>query len=185
MQSGSVILREALNFWLARQMGLHSPRPPHRGGRAKRSRSKSLGGARPVKAGISTQLNGYTIYRKDRGSRGGGVMLAIENCLSGCELQSPPNLELITVSIYLKTIITCCMVYIPPNATTEYHAELVSYLANITSSPTPVFIFGDFNMPDVNWSTLNGSLATSNRFCDMDHYLITFKTSFLTPILYS
>ena len=94
-------------------------------------------------------------------------MLAIENCLSSCELQSPPNLELITVSIYLKTIITCCMVYVPPNATTEYHAELVSYLANITSSLTPVFIFGDFNMPDVNWSTLNGSSATSNRFCDM------------------
>ena len=94
-------------------------------------------------------------------------MLAIKNCLSSCELQSPPNLELITVSIYLKTTITCCMVYVPPNATTEYHAELVSYLVNITSSLTPVFIFGDFNMPDVNWSTLNGSSVISNRFCDM------------------
>ena len=96
-------------------------------------------------------------------------MLAIENCLPSCKLQSPTNLELITVSIYLKTAITCCMVYVPPNASIEYHAELVSYLSNITSPPTPVFIFGDlnYNMPDVNWSTFTGSLATSNRFCDM------------------
>ena len=93
-------------------------------------------------------------------------MLAIKNCLPSCERQSPPNLELITMSIYLNRIITCCMVYVPPNATTEYHAELVNYLATITSS-SPVLIFGDFNMRDVNWSTLTGSLATFNRFCDM------------------
>ena len=43
--------------------------------------------------------NGFMIYRKDRGSRGGGVMLAIENCLSSCQLQIPPNSELITVFI--------------------------------------------------------------------------------------
>ena len=93
----------------------------------------------------------YIIYRKDRGSRGGGVMLAIKNCLPNCELQSPPNLELITVSIYLNRTITCCMVYVPPNATAEYHAELVNYLATITSSSSPVLIFGDFNIPHVNW----------------------------------
>ena len=109
----------------------------------------------------------YIIYRKDRGSRGGGVLLAIKNCLPSCELQSPPNLELITLSIYLNRTITCCMVYMPPNATTEYHAELVNYLATITSSSSPVLIFGNYNMPDVNWSTLTGSMATSNRFCDM------------------
>ena len=117
----------------------------------------------------------YIIYRKDRGSRGGGVMLAIKNCLPSCELQSPPNLELITVSIYLNRTITCCMVYVPPNATAEYHAELVNYLATITSSPSPVLIFGDFNMPDVNWSTLTGSLE----------HLTDFVIWFLALILYS
>ena len=71
------------------------------------------------------------------------------------------------MSIYLKTTITCGIIYIPPNATTKYHAELISYLANNISSPTPVLIFGNFNMPDVNWSTLKGVLAASNRFCDM------------------
>ena len=113
--------------------------------------------------------NGYTIYRKDRGSRGGGVMLIIKNCLSFCELQSPPNLELITVSIYIPENNHYLLYgkHMPANATTEYHAEFVSYLATITSSVTPVLIFGNFNMPDVNWSTLTGGLATSNRFCDM------------------
>ena len=59
------------------------------------------------------------------------------------------------------------MVYVLPNAITEYHAELISYLATIISSPTTVLIFGDFNMPGVNWSTLAGGLAISNSFCDM------------------
>ena len=39
---------------------------------------------------------GYTIYRKDRRSRDCGAMLANKNCLPSCELQSSPNLELIT-----------------------------------------------------------------------------------------
>ena len=66
------------------------------------------------------------------------------------ELQSHPNLELITVSIYLTITFTCCMVYVPPNATIEYHTELVIYLAIITCSPISVLIFDDFNMPNVN-----------------------------------
>ena len=58
------------------------------------------------------------------------------------------------------------MVYVPPNATVEYHTELINYLATITSSSSPVLITGDFNMPDINWSTLTGCSLTSNNFCE-------------------
>ena len=51
LQRGWVILREAVNSWLAWQTGLHNPRSSHREGRAKRSCSKSLGGFRLVKMG--------------------------------------------------------------------------------------------------------------------------------------
>ena len=58
------------------------------------------------------------------------------------------------------------MVYAPPNATTEYHTKLKNYLATITSLPNPVIVFGDFNMPDINWSTLTGNSFISNNFCE-------------------
>jgi len=35
----------------------------------------------------------FTIYRKDHGSRGGGVMLAVRDCISSKLLSSPDNLE--------------------------------------------------------------------------------------------
>ena len=40
---------------------------------------------------------GYNIYRQDRGSRGGGVMLAVKDSLPSKLLPSPGNLEIVTV----------------------------------------------------------------------------------------
>jgi len=31
----------------------------------------------------------------------------------------------------------------------------------------PVVIMGDFNIPDVNWSTLSANLKFSSKFCDL------------------
>jgi len=56
---------------------------------------------------------GYTIYRKDRGSRGGGVLIAIEDSVSSSSLPSPTDLEVISVSIDLSNDpITLCTVYV-------------------------------------------------------------------------
>ena len=94
------------------------------------------------------------------------MMLAISNDFPSRQLSSPPNLEVVTVSVSLVPAVTCCMVYAPPNATVEYHTELTNYLATITSLSNPILIIGDFNMPDINWSTLTGCSAISNNFCE-------------------
>ena len=107
--------------------------------------------------------HGYTIYRTDRGSRGGGVMIAVGHEFPSEQIPSPPNLEVVTVSISLVPAIICCMVYIPPNSTVEYHTELINYLQSL---PGHVIIFGDFNMPDIDWSTLAGGSTSSNNFCE-------------------
>ena len=46
-------------------------------------------------------LSGYIIYRNDRQSRGGGVMLAIDNNITSRLIESHNILEAITVSVYL------------------------------------------------------------------------------------
>ena len=86
--------------------------------------------------------------------------------ISQVNSSSPPNVEVVTVSVSLAPAITCCMVYAPPNATAEYYAELINYLETITSLPNQVMIFGDFNLPDTDWSTLTGSSLISNNFCE-------------------
>ena len=45
--------------------------------------------------------HGYTIYRADRVSHGRGMMIAISNEFPSKQLPSPPNLEVVTVSVSL------------------------------------------------------------------------------------
>jgi len=59
----------------------------------------------------------FTIYHKDLGSSGGGMMLAIGDCLPSKLLSSPNNLEIIIVSVHP---IVFCVIYLPPNSSSEY-----------------------------------------------------------------
>jgi len=51
------------------------------------------------------------------------------------------------------------MVYTPPNGPIENHRDLTSYLTTIMALSNPVLILGDFNLPEINWSTLSGYSA--------------------------
>lgn len=48
---------------------------------------------------------GYSIYRKDRGWRGGGVMVAVKNSICSAIVSSPPDLEVVTVSVGNKRVV--------------------------------------------------------------------------------
>ena len=66
----------------------------------------------------------YTLYHKERGSRGGGVLIAVSDSVPSVLISSPEELEIITVNIP----ITLCTVYVPPNSGDDYHKNLLSYL---------------------------------------------------------
>ena len=109
----------------------------------------------------------YSLYRKDRESHGRGVMLAVSSILPSRQVLSAHNLEVVAVSIFLSnTDITCCMIYVPPNASAEYHSDLINYLNTISTQSAPVLLLGDFNSPDINWSTLAGDSTASNNLCE-------------------
>ena len=109
---------------------------------------------------------GYCIYRKDRGSRGGGVLIAVKVSIPSIEVASPQDLEVVTVTVGSKYITSICVVYAPPSATDQYHSKLVDYLTSIASSVQRLIIVGDFNLPDICWSSLTGSNYVSNAFCE-------------------
>ena len=109
----------------------------------------------------------YTLFRKDRPSRGGGVLIAVNNNISCQRLNSPKDLEIICIKSNLKDQITVCVTYVPPNSTTTYCDNLFSFLYNLLNDSGKLIVLGDFNFPDIDWDTLSGHSPVSNQFCDL------------------
>ena len=110
---------------------------------------------------------GYTLYRKDRESRGGGVLIAVNDHLPSILFPSPPDLEVVTVRLCPpRNTISICAVYIPPNPDVLYIERLIAFLNFLSTNETSLIITGDFNQPDICWASLSGTSLVSNHFCD-------------------
>jgi len=107
---------------------------------------------------------GFAIYRKDRGSRGGGVLLAVRDDITSKILPSPANIEMLTVKVELPQTLIFCVVYLTPNPTVSLIQSLSSHLHQFQSSN--VVLLGDYNLPEINWDTLCGNSAVADAFCD-------------------
>ena len=98
--------------------------------------------------------NGYCIFRKDRGSRGGGVLFAVDQHLPAVQLDTPCDLEVLTVKISFDHPAIFSVVYVPPNVSLDIYNSLLDYLYSFFSSASsPVFVLGDFNIPNLHWDT--------------------------------
>jgi len=98
----------------------------------------------------------FAIYRKDRGSRGGGVMLAVRDCISSKLISSPDNLEIITVSVNTVHPTTFCAIYLPPNSLPEYAQLTFDYIKELCSTTASIIILGDLNLSDINCNLIRG-----------------------------
>ena len=63
--------------------------------------------------------NGYSVYRKDRQSRGGGLLIGTASHISSSFLYSQSDPDVLTVKLFLPFPIVICAVYIPPSATVD------------------------------------------------------------------
>ena len=116
--------------------------------------------------GESYHRTKFNIYRQDRKSRGGGVLVAINESLQSSIIPSPDDLEIISVSITHQETIILCTVYIPPNSDSDYLNSLLLYLSSLYISHDHIILVGDFNLPDIDWDTLTGTSLSSKYFCD-------------------
>ena len=106
----------------------------------------------------------YTIYRNDRQSKGGGIMIALNNHLSSKGISTPDDLELTAVYLH-QYHLTICVVYITPNTPIEYHKKLYDYLDTLPHNEH-ILLIGDFNAPDIEWDTYSCTCCSSELLCD-------------------
>ena len=106
----------------------------------------------------------YTIFRKDRKSRAGGVLLAVKSTtFSSCrEINFDVDLELVTVEIVsksnMKHLVCCC--YKPPqNVNKQWLESSNLFLAKSCATYHNVLLCGDLNFPNIPW--YSPELATS------------------------
>ena len=85
---------------------------------------------------------------------------------SAC-LPSPVDLEVISVKISRnQSQLVMCNCYIPPNSGESYLNSLLIYFSDLLSRYDNVIFTGNFNLPDINWSSLSAHSSSSNAFCD-------------------
>lgn len=118
--------------------------------------------------------NDFTIFRKDRKTRGGGVLVAVKDSIPVQSLPTPEDLEVVAVNLFYKEVITMITVYIPPSSDLSYLQSLFHYLSVTIQSSKQVILLGDFNFPDIVWSALDSSSLGSDLFCEFifDHDLV-------------
>ena len=79
--------------------------------------------------------SGYNIFRADRPSRGGGVLLAVSSDLSVSLLYCHTDPCIVTVRLLTPSPIIVCSVYLPPSHDDSAHSFLLSYLYDLFSRP--------------------------------------------------
>lgn len=110
--------------------------------------------------------NNYTVYRCDRDeSPGGGVLIAVAECIVSSQVVIESPLEFVCASVrvnYQNLVICAC--YRPPSATPLFCEQLHDVLNDIVKRHphTPVFLLGDFNYPKLNWSLPCSASSTTS-----------------------
>ena len=97
----------------------------------------------------------YSVIRKDRNSKGGGVLIAISNELDGYEVDIKCESESVYVCLHSSNMPATLIgtIYRPPDRKKDYLSTALAELKRVisTTKPSHIIVGGDFNLPGVNW----------------------------------
>ena len=111
---------------------------------------------------------GYSIFRKDRPSRGGGVLLAVASHIPSSFIYSQSDPDILTIKLLSPSSVIVSVVYISLRSSDTSWSSLLDYLRCLfTSSCLSVVVLDDFNCPDIDWPILSASSSFSNLLCDL------------------
>ncbi len=112
----------------------------------------------------------YCIYRRDRGSRGGGVLIGIHKSIPSRlhqnNIAASNEIEQVTIEVLTTPVVVLCCLYIPPNSPQSYLESILHHLNSLSTNEN-LTIVGDFNITDINWLSLTGSSQFSQDLCNL------------------
>ncbi|GBN51438.1 hypothetical protein AVEN_151283-1 [Araneus ventricosus] len=118
-----------------------------------------------LKPNAHLKLRGYNCVRKDidTGIASGGVRLLTSNHYPSTTLNLHTSLQAVAVQVHIKTLVTVCCIYLPPNdAISRNDLNIL-----VDQLPAPFVLLGDFN----GHSTLWGSESTNSRGRQMEQFI--------------
>ena len=102
---------------------------------------------------------GFNVLRCDRlCGKGGGVLVFYKSELHinhvDVVLPTDSCFEIVCVDLYSRSNILCrfCCVYLPPSQPVSVIDSLCAKLGPLIFANKPTFLFGDFNLPNIDWS---------------------------------
>lgn len=102
----------------------------------------------------------YSIIRKDREGRGGGVAIMIKNNIKFEVLEEVRDVE----ALWIKTKLNNRTVYIggvyrAPNSPVEMLLKLRGYMDSNLRYGDNILLLGDLNLPGIDWSSYSHGTA--------------------------
>jgi hypothetical protein len=108
------------------------------------------------------RLSDYDIFRRDRRSKGGGILVAVKR-LKGIHTNScliDPQEEMLSVKLSIYGFCLCIIAYYrPPNSLSLN--SLYTFLEQSTDGN--IFLLGDFNFPDIKWNNTLSEIPSPTR----------------------
>ena len=77
------------------------------------------------------------------------------------------DVEMVSVDLFHTKVCFPVYIYVAPISSDSYQSAVLCSLISLTSGDIPVLITGDFNSPDICWSTLSASSPFSGSLCDL------------------
>lgn len=128
----------------------------------------------------STVLNsevfpaGYHCFRRDRGARGGGVFLLVRSDLSCVPLDcSGADCESVFCKVRLRNgkSLVIGSHYRPPGSSHDQFIQLSAFLDTLQDDI--IILGGDFNLPDIDWSSGDPAASVSGSVYSAFFYLVS------------
>lgn len=103
------------------------------------------------------KIGGYTIYRRDRRSHGGGVLIGIRESIDHSIM--PYDKLAVTESLSISVSINGNPIIITSAYTPHYNYKFREDLDTLTNRNNEYFIFGDFNAQHTSWNCPSNNSA--------------------------
>ena len=110
-------------------------------------------------------LLGYKLFRRDRNSNGGGVLLGVKNLLLPTFSSTHASCEVIAINITVNNrVLKIITAYRPPNCSVSQNLDLINYLDQQVANSIDFVILGDFNYGGIDWAQFTRGTSQEEVF---------------------